>query len=140
MISWPFVIFIRFPIFLYWFCYLMEFVIYLLASDPWEDPPELTLEKSRDHWYLFSLFSLDFFHLSPQIWAHMGPYGPVWTRISFYIAFIWFINCFYIVFTLFLYDFRWFYKWFWEFSQYVKHLKNHVYNHLKSYKNNVNTM
>ena len=64
-------------------------------------PPEITLEKSRDHWYVFSLFPLDFFHLWPQIWAHMGPYGPVWTRISFDVAFIWIICGFYIVFIWF---------------------------------------
>ena len=36
-----------------------------------------------------------------SIRAHMGPYGPVWARISFYVAFIWSIHCFYTVFIWF---------------------------------------
>ena len=76
-------------------------------------PPELTLEKSRDHWYLFSFFPLDLFHLWPQIWAHMGPYGPVYHYMLL-------LYDLYIVFTLFLYDFRWFETWLFRLFTYIE--------------------
>ena len=68
---------------------LMHLFIYLY-------PRDLTPEKSRITDDCFTCSTL-FFHLWPPIWAHMGPYGPVWTSISFYIVFIWI----FFVFTLF---------------------------------------
>ena len=66
--------------------------------------------------FIFTLFSLDVFHLWPPIWAHMGPYGSVWTRIWLYIDLIMIYTLFYSV----LYGFRWFYTWILRFSTYLE--------------------
>ena len=53
---------------------------------------DITLEKRR-------FASFDDFHLFHVVFFTYGhPYGPIWTRISFYIVFIWFIYGVYIVF------------------------------------------
>ena len=60
---------------------------------PWTSPRK----KSRS---LIFIFTFPTWLFSPLA-TNMGPHGPVWTRISFDIAFIWFIHCFYIVFIWF---------------------------------------
>ena len=57
-------------------------------------PLDITLKKSRHHWWLCSLWSRCFFHLWP---AHMDPsgaYGPVYhfyiVLYDLYVVFIWF--------------------------------------------------
>ena len=84
-------------------------------DDDSQDPPEITLETSRDHWYLFSLFSLDFF--SPLA-TNMDPYGPVWTRMDPYII----IYCFYMILDGFIHDF-------WDFSTFLKTHFTHCLSH-----------
>jgi len=44
---------------------------------------DLTIRNKK-----FALVAGRFFHLRVAMWAHMGPYGPVWTRIRFHIVFI----------------------------------------------------
>ena len=67
-----------------------------ICDTPWHNPRK----TSRSLIIMFALLRC-FFHLWPPIWAHMGRYGPVWTRISFDVALIWIICGFYIVFIWF---------------------------------------
>ena len=68
-------------------------------------PPDIALEKIAiaDHYFQFlhvTLFTSG--HPYGPIWARMDPHGPVYHYMLL-------LYDLYIVFTLFLYDFRWFY-------------------------------
>ena len=89
---------------------------------PWNNPRK----KSRSLIFIFTFVHLTFFtpgHKYGPIWARMDPYGPVYN-------FILLLYDLYIVFTLFLYDFGWFYIWlltfvdiFWKF---ILHIFYHI--------------
>ena len=63
------------------------------SVSPWTNPRK----KSRALIFIFTFFTWLFSPLA----IHMGPYGPVWTRMDPYII----IYCFYVIYTLLLHCF-----------------------------------
>ena len=91
-----------------------------------QHPPDIALEKiaiTDNYFHLFHVVFSTSDHPCGPLWAHVGPYGPVYDLMLF-------LYDLYMVITLFLYEITWLYAWSLRCLKYLEKLILHVFYHI----------